>query len=148
MEFLVFTKIKVMKKMSIVILILMFTFRLTAPPTSCTFIEITEGINPYEKIWSAVCLVESDNDPYAVNYDEGAFGIAQIRDVRLKDYNHHTGEKVSRIACFDVLTSKRIFMHYASQFRPEDIKGICRSWNGQSKENKYYKRIKKTLLSN
>lgn len=127
------------------ICILLISIRSFAPAERCIYVEELTPVNPYTNVWKAVCQVESGNNPMAYNASENAFGIAQIRDIRLKDYNYRFNKKVPQIALFDVETSRTIFMSYVSQYSPDDIKGIAICWNGISKENKYYKKLKKQL---
>ncbi len=134
-----------MKKMIIILSLILLTADLIAPPYESLAILKGAVITPYERIWNAVCEVESGFNPLAYNASEKAYGIAQIREVRLRDYNIRFKKKVPQIALFDVNTSKVIFMAYASQHRPGDIKGICISWNGKSERNLYYKKIKALL---
>ena len=128
--------------MSIVILILMFTIPAFSPGTGEATIFRQEAIMPYEKLWRAICKVESNNNPLAYNPHEGAVGIAQVRLCRIKDYNRLTRQNMPLKAMYDPLKAKEVFMYFAGQFSPDDILGICRSWNGQSRMNKYYKKVK------
>lgn len=135
-----------MKKMMIATLIFTAFFsQLAAPPAQSLVIIMPEPINPYETIWTAVCKIESGFNPMAYNPAEHAFGISQIRDIRLNDYNTRAGKKVPLIALFDVKTSKTIFMYYISQIDYRDIKAMAICWNGVSKRNLYYGKLKAAL---
>lgn len=118
---------------------------LAAPPAQSIVIVQREAINPYEAIWDAVCQIESGFNPLAYNPTEHAYGISQIRDIRLDDYCTRSGKKVPLIALFDVKTSKTIFMWYISQIDYRDIKAMAICWNGISKENRYYAKLKARL---
>lgn len=135
-----------MRKMIIATLFFSLFTSLAAPPAQSIVIIQSEAVNPYEKIWQAVCEVESNFDPLAYNPIEGACGISQIREVRLNDYNIRFKKKVPQIALFDVEISKSIFMAYMSEYNPDDIKGMAICWNGVSVKNKYYAKIQKALL--
>jgi len=80
-----------------------------------------------------------------LNEKEQAVGYFGIRPIRLKDYNQRTGKSITLDQCYDYETGRMIFLFYASKYHPDDIKAICRDWNGNSKENKYYKKIMKVL---
>lgn len=134
-----------MKKMIIVIMFFSLFTSLAAPPAQSIVIIMPEVINPYETIWTAVCKIESGFNPMAYNPTEHAFGISQIRDIRLNDYNTRTGKKVPLKSLFDVKTSKEIFMYYISQIDYRDIKAMAICWNGVSKRNLYYGKLKAAL---
>jgi hypothetical protein len=131
--------------MTVFLIMIMFSVKVLAPQESCFYIPEAEKVNPYECIWQAVCKIESNNNCFAYNSHERAYGIAQIKDVRLNDYNIRFKKKVPVIALYDVETSKSIFMAYMSGYNPNDIKGMAICWNGISKENKYYKKLSKQL---
>lgn len=110
------------------------------------YISASNPVRPYDRIWEAVCYVESRNNPMAYNRVEKAVGISQIRYIRLKDYNKRTGKDYKLKDCFDVKVSKEIFFYYVTQFEPDDIIGIAQNWNGRGKKHKdYAKKIKKYL---
>lgn len=127
---------------------------LAAPPSSSMVIFATEEIKPYETLWNATCKVESNFNPYAVgdkHLKQHSFGIAQIRKTRLDDFYKQTGIRYSVTDMYDTVKSKQVFMHYASQHHPSDIRGIVSSWNGgpnwrQKKSTyQYYLKIKANL---
>ena len=110
------------------------------------FLPINEPIKPFESLWRATCIVESNNNPLAVNVGEKAFGIAQIRPILLRDYYNRTGIKYESIDCFSVEISKSIFMFYASKFHYTEHEGISKKWNGRGKGNiEYWAKVKKHL---
>lgn len=87
-------------------------------------------VNPYEILWEAVCVVESHNNPLAYNSAEKAFGIAQIRPIFLKEYENQTGIHYDPKDCFDVVVSKKVFMHFAAQIGHHNPEKIMRNYNG------------------
>lgn len=101
---------------------------------------------PFEAILKAVVEVESKNGIYLFNPKENAVGYFGIRPIKLKDYCEKTGKRITLEQCYDYEMGKEIFLFYASQFSPDNIKGICINWNGRSRHNKYYLRIQKILL--
>lgn len=131
-----------------------FTVMLTAPPNQVIYIERGEPVNPYEKIWKAICQVESNNNPYAVgdkHLRKHSYGISQIREERLKDYYNKTGIYYTKKDCFDINKSKTVFLFYASDIGPNNMEKIARCWNGGNngmklkQTRKYYLRVKKIL---
>lgn len=103
-------------------------------------------INPHERLWYAVCMVETGNNPFAYNKDEKATGISQIRPIRLDHYNRLTGKNYKLKDCYSIEISKEIFMYFAAQFRPGEIEVIARKWNGSGKQTDvYWNKIKKYL---
>ena len=129
-----------------------------APVSNTLTIEIAPVYRPYEKIWRAVCQVESGNDPYAIGdkkLKKKSYGIAQIRETRLDDYYEKTGIRYTKNEMFDTTKSKSVFLYYAMRYSPNDTESISRSWNGGERGMKkhstraYYKKVKKYLeLSN
>jgi hypothetical protein len=118
---------------------------LTAPPLREAVIYQPEKINPYNEIIHAVTTIESSNGANLYNAKEQAVGWFGIRPIRLEDYNKRTGQNITHAQCYDYEIGRMIFLYYASQVDYRDIKGICIAWNGVSKENKYYAKIKAVL---
>jgi hypothetical protein len=134
-------------KMIYLTLILSFIFRVAiCPPHQELPIVRTEPINPFETIWKAVCKVESDNNPFALNYEEGAFGIAQIRQCRLNDFNAIYGTHYKLIDMYSPERSKSVFMHYAKELGINNRDRIIRNWNGSGPLTYIYlEKVKKYL---
>lgn len=103
-------------------------------------IVIPETINPYETIWDAIAMAESDKNSSAFNPNELATGIVQIRPIRLLDYNQRTGSNYTLNDCFNVQISKKIFMYYAMQFLPTEYDKIATDWN-KCKTTAYWERV-------
>jgi hypothetical protein len=131
--------------MTIIILFCFLSLKLSAPPDAKFYVAKSEVIAPYEAIIRAVTTVESANGKYLFNAKENAVGWFGIRPIRLRDYNKQTGKSYTLADCYDYEIAKSIFLFYATQFNPDDIKGICVSWNGKSLYNRYYQKIKKVL---
>jgi hypothetical protein len=89
-----------------------------------------------DRVWKAVCLVESENDPLAVNKLEGAAGIAQIRPCCLQDCNTIVGEpRWCLNDRFDPEESKAMFEVYTTYYCekhdiPTTPENRARIWNG------------------
>lgn len=98
----------------------------------------------FQPLWEAVCTVESNNNESALNGLEMAFGIAQIRDIRIRDYNDRTGKGYTLEDCLDSVISREVFMYYAE--RLEDYETIAKRWNGSgAKTEIYWEKIKEEL---
>ena len=114
-------------------LILIFTFELLkAPSFTVGYIARPEVIAPYEKLWQAVCQVESSGDPFAIgdrHLKNKSYGIVQIRQSRLDDYFNRTGIRYEVADMFCPVKSKQVFMYYASG----DYETVSRTWNGGAK---------------
>lgn len=135
-----------MKRMSTIILIFFMTLELLAPESNTAVIIASEPIKPYKTIIKAIGSVECRFDTLAVNPIEQAYGYFQCRQIRLDDYYKQTGIRYSLTDMLDYEKAEKIFLYYASQFNPADIKGICVNWNGVSKRNLYYKKVQKAML--
>jgi hypothetical protein len=119
-----------------------------APGEKALFIAREMPVNPYLKLFEAVCWVESNNNPLAYNARENACGIAQIRKIRLDDYNNRTHRSYSLRQVYDPKISKTIFMFYADKIGYNNFPRIAMSWNGSGKETiNYWHRVKKRLKS-
>ena len=140
--------------MRLIILLILISASLKAPSYPAIVIPEGEVINGYERIWTAICQVESSGNIYAIgdkHLKQKSYGIAQIRQVRLDDYYNHTGIRYSTTDMFCPVKSKQVFLHYASQYNVNEIEAISRSWNGgksgMKKEvtKKYYLKVRANL---
>lgn len=116
--------------MTILIIFLLFAIKLYGPEYRTLIIIADVSINPYEALFKAVCAVESSGDPLAYNKAENAVGIAQIRQIRIKDYNQRTGHNYKLVEMFNPEKAKSVFLYYASRHKPCEYEHIARSWNG------------------
>lgn len=132
-----------MKKLICLILIFISLDAFAPAVNSLTIIK-SESINPYEKIWEAICAVESSNNPNIINHKEGAYGLVQVRKARLSDFNRESGQSYSLIDCLRPDVSKIVFMHNAVRFNPADYRLIARDWN-KSKTDIYWEKVNKQL---
>ena len=133
-----------MKKLITIFFLCFLITKLFAPAGYEVIVRETP-IMPYEAFWLAVVAVESKGDTLAYNPKEQSTGICQIRPIRLKDYVKRTGKQLTLKDCYDYETSKSIFMFYCTKYHPDDIKGMCRCWNGKSKHNHYLAKVQKQL---
>jgi hypothetical protein len=117
-----------------------------APELKIGYIERENVIKPFEAIWQAVCQVESYNNPLAINVKEQAYGIVQIRQIRLDDYIKQTGRFALLKDMYNPEMSKEIFMFFARKHYYSDLENIAKDWNGSGKQTeKYWQKVKKYL---
>ncbi len=126
-------------------IILIFLFRLLpAPGLTEVLIPAGEVIKPYEIYWEAVCQVESSGNPFAINLEEGSYGISQIRQIKLDWYNARTGSKINLEDCYSPLVSKTIFLYHCAQYNSIEI--AVKAWNGSGWMTEiYWNKVKKVL---
>jgi len=143
-----------MKKILFVfIFISLFIFESFAPESiSKPFIETKpkETISTqYDDIFFAVTMVESRGNPNAYNSKENAVGLAQIRQIRIDDYNARTGDSLSLNDAYDPFIAKKIFVYYADLIGKENRDLIIRKWNGSGPMTyEYLKKVKHYLTVN
>jgi len=138
--------------MKLILTLLLLFLSLKSPTVQCGSylrcdLSITESsrIDPYEAIWTAICEVES-NTTSVINTKEQAYGIAQIRQIRLDDYYNRTGIRYSLVDMLDSIKSREVFYYYAN--KNKDTEQIVRRWNGDpnSKQTlKYFNKVKYLL---
>ena len=140
-----------MKMIALTFIISLFSFVLSAPPNQAVYIPEVEAIMPFEALFHATCAVESDFNPYAIgdkHLKKHSFGIVQIRESRLNDYNKKNGMHYRVKDLFNPEISKKIFMYYC---QTPDLEVVARTWNGGQGGMKikstyqYYLKIKKFL---
>ena len=129
---------------TLALILILFSLTLKAPNERALVIVKKEAIEPYETIISAVVAVESRGNAFAYNLKEGATGAFQIRQIRLTEYNRLSGENLKLTDCYDYEISKRIFLFYSCQFRPDDYRLIARDWN-KSRTEIYWNKVKNCL---
>lgn len=125
------------------LLLLLICIKVYGPENLRLFILKHEVINPYEKLYKAICMEESSIRSNIINQEEQAYGIVQIRQIRLDDYQRLTGKHYELKDCLKTSVSKEIFMFYAMRYN-NDLSLIARKWNGSGRETyKYWNRINK-----
>jgi hypothetical protein len=130
----------------VAILLLSFTFRLSAPNRESIVIIVPGPDEPFKRLINAIGMVETKGDTLAYNPVEEAAGYFQIRPIRLKDYNKRTGNKYTMKDLFNYEISEKIFLYYAGKIGPYKFEQIARNWNGSGHMTKdYWKRIKPYL---
>jgi hypothetical protein len=125
--------------------IILFSSKSIAPNTDAWPIERPIPVNPYENLLRAMMQVESAFDTMAFNPMEEAYGLLQIRPIRILDYNRRTGKKYTMQDCYNPQISIEIFMFYASRLGP-GYEIIARKWNGSGiKTTEYWDKVRRVL---
>jgi hypothetical protein len=136
--FLVFTRLNEMRKMTVILLFLILFLPAKAPEAKCLYILKAESITPVEILWNAVCIVESGRNHWAYYMEADGFpsvGIAQIREIRLKDFNRRTGKSYQLSDMWSPDKSKEVFLFYCKG--KSDLEYISRCWNGGENGMRY-----------
>jgi hypothetical protein len=99
-------------------------------------LSIGEGARPpashikkkmeYEKFACIVAYIESKNNPLAIGKDND-FGLYQIREIRLRDYNNRTKNNYKINDLFNPKISRKIFDYYSQNL---NFELASRAWNG------------------
>lgn len=141
--------------MKLFLIFSMFVLSLTAPPLPVMLpVIMSEPLKPFEKIWQATCKVESNFDALAIgdkHLKNHSYGIAQIQESRLKDFQRRTGINYSLTDMYSPEKSKSVFMYYAIEIGPYNQQRISREWNGgirgmQKKSTlKYWNKVRRHL---
>ena len=103
------------------------------------------------KLFIAVCLVESGNDPDAVNQKEQAYGVAQIRQCCVDDLNRHYRTDFKLHDFTDPRLSAWAFHHYGLMYGAKTPEEFARIWNGgpdgaeQNCTLEYWERVKRRI---
>jgi hypothetical protein len=100
-----------------------------------------------ETLLRAIIQVESGGNPDIINFKEQAIGLLQIRDVMLKEVNRIVGyEKYSPKDCLDSLKSIQMYWLVQDCHNPSgDYYTGARLWNGKSRRNLYWKKVKRLI---
>lgn len=126
-----------------IFLLLLLSFRATAPDIKVAYIKVSEPIDVYDRLINAVIMVESFGDSMAYNLNEEAIGAFQIRPIRLLDYNQRTGNNYEAKDCYSYKISKEIFLYYAKRIGFPEYELIARNWNGSGETTlDYWEKVK------
>ena len=110
----------------------------------------------------ALMQVESNCSSSEIGDNGKAYGILQIHNVMIQDYNRITGGSLQHSDAFDAHTSKvvcrKVLKHYLRDIKSPTLKHIAFIWNGgggarhrvlhprndskQSNLNAYYKKVR------
>jgi len=94
------------------------------------YIKAGEAINELERLWWAVCYVETGNNPNTWIIDINGLpsvGISCIQPPRVEHYNRLTGKEYTLQDCMSEDVSKEIFMFFA---QGKTLEQAAKSWNG------------------
>jgi hypothetical protein len=130
-------------KMLIILFLSLITFPALAPGYKSIYLERPEAIRD-DRLLLAIIKIESNGDPSVINWKEQAMGLLQIRPCMLKEVNRIVGyEKYSTKDCLDSLKSIEMYQLIQSRYNPtNDFKTGAILWNGKSKLNLYWKKVK------
>jgi hypothetical protein len=136
-----------LKKIKIVcFLLIIFSLRAFAPACNSLIIIQPEAAEPYKHLEEVIGRIETFGDTLAFNPLEEAYGIFQIRPVRLEDFNLRTHSRYTSQDLFNYQISEKIFLYYADQIGPYNFEKIARRWNGSGQQTDYYWERVKDLL--
>ena len=135
-----------LKQLSLIVIFLLSGLQAGAPVNNSLTIINEPGIRPYLKLMYATAMVETMGNTMAYNEFENAVGIFQIRQVRIDDYNRRTGSTYALAQMYDPVLSEKVFLYFASLYRPHELERIAKAWNGSGPMTElYWKRIKEYL---
>lgn len=130
-------------RMTLITLFLTICSLCQAPTYTAFYIAKENGINTYDKLWRAICYVESRNDTRALNLKEMAVGIAQIRECRISHFNRLTGSNYTLNDCYDYALSKKVFLYFA---RGKSFEKASKDWNGSGRMTiSYWEKVRRQL---
>ena len=145
-KFLVQTGPGMRKLLIVVFLFLTSAFQAVAPGSNGFIVFESPAVNPYKDLMYAIGMVETKGNIMAFNDIENAVGIFQIRQVRIDDYNRRTDSNYALTDMFDPELSEKVFLYFASKYKPYELEKIAKAWNGSGPRTEYYwKRIKEYL---
>lgn len=101
--------------------------------------------------WNLITFHETRQDSSRFNKKENAAGIAQIRPVMIEEINRlHGYEKYTLDDRWDINKSREIFFYIQKAYNRNksviDLYSICVTWNGKSRDNKYYRNVYRLYL--
>lgn len=135
-----------MKSIFLLLILALLCAKLYAPGDGAIPLREPAEINPYGDIWEAVCWVESRHNANAINMAEQAYGIAQIRECKLNDYNKARGSDHVITDCYCPELSRKIFMWHCAQYDNQDE--AVRRWNGSGPATyEYLAKVRGRILS-
>jgi hypothetical protein len=134
------------RRLFIIVFLLLPGIKGVAPHSNTLTIFESPVIRPFSGLMYATGMVETMGNTLTYNEFENAVGIFQIRQVRIDDYNRKTGSHYSLADMFDPKLSEKVYLYFASQFKPHELERIAKAWNGSGPMTElYWKRIKEYL---
>ena len=89
-------------------------------------------------------MVESLNREDAINHAERAYGIAQIRQVKLNEYYRATGIRYTLKQCLNEDVSREIFYWHCDKWGSPEL--AAKRWNGSGPMTiAYWNKVKRYL---
>jgi len=141
--FLVLTKTMKMKKLTTVLLLMIFAVNLFAPEYKSLYILPGEKISFYEPLIRAITWKESRHGKYVWNPIENAVGWFQIRPIRVEDYNRKVGTSYRLEDFYSYELSREMFLYYA---KGKTFETAAKNWNGSGpKTIDYWNDVKLNL---
>lgn len=135
-----------LRKFFFTVILLMIGFRALAPESNTLFVFDPPGIQPFSALMYATAMVETMGNPLFYNELENAVGIFQIRQIRVDEYNRRTRSNYTLADMADIKLSEKVFLYFASRYKPHELEKIAKSWNGSGPMTElYWKRIKEYL---
>lgn len=135
-----------LRRLIFTVTFLLISFRVVAPENHTLLLIESPAIKPFSTLMYATAMVETMGNPMFYNEIENAVGILQIRQIRVDDYNRRTSSKYTLTDMSDVKMSEKVFLYYASLYKPYELERIAKAWNGSGPMTEFYwKRIKEYL---
>jgi hypothetical protein len=132
-----------LRRLIFTVTFLLVSFRVVAPENHNLVVSESAAIKPFSALIYATAMIESMGNPLFYNEIENAVGIFQIRQVRVDDYNRRTGSKYALAEMYDVKKSEKVFLYFASLYKPHELERISKAWNGSGPMTElYWKKIK------
>ncbi|MDY6287981.1 MAG: transglycosylase SLT domain-containing protein [Bacteroidales bacterium] len=115
----------------------------TSDQSPDTTIDLTDDWEACYKLAHAFAVVESNNNPHAVNHRENAVGLLQIRPIMVEQANQIVGEDIYELSDReDSLVSLGIFHTIMSELNPTlDVDKAIDIWNPNA-SNEYRNLVK------
>jgi hypothetical protein len=135
-----------LRRLIFAVTFLLVSFRVVAPENHTFMLIESPAIKPFSALIYATSMVETMGNPMFYNELENAVGILQIRQIRVDDYNRRTGNKYTLADMSDIKISEKVFLYFASLYKPHELERIAKAWNGSGPMTElYWKRIKEYL---
>jgi len=104
---------------------------LVSPSASSAVPPAVGGASLRDRLWRAICQVESGGDPNAVGDGGKSHGIAQIGRLYLADANEHAGTAYTLVDMYDPAKARAVFDAYMDRWCPNGTaEDIARTHNG------------------
>ncbi len=133
----------IMGRLIFTLIFVLISFSAVAPESHTLVLSGAPVIKPFSALMYATSMVESMGNPLFYNEIENAVGIYQIRQVRVDDYNRRTGSNYTLADMWDIKNSEKVFLYFASLYKPHELERISKAWNGSGPMTElYWKKIK------